>query len=95
MLTYDDITQQVVTECSGHLQEVGAKAYEDGAVIDIDESGRLACLSIYLGMVRFLQLNPGVWGDNVPASVGRISAKGKEVIGRRVSTEIGQSINMR
>lgn len=95
ILTYDEATQQVVTECSGHLQEIGAKAYEDGAVTDIDESGRIVCLSIYLGMIRFLQLNTGVSGDNGSPSAGRMSAKGKEVIGRRISTELGPSINMR
>lgn len=95
ILSYDDISQQVVTECSGELAEIGAKAYEDGSVVDIDDSGRIVCTSIYLGMIRFLQLNTGVWGDNMQAMAGRPSSKGKEVAGRRISTEVGISVNMR
>jgi hypothetical protein len=86
----------VITECSGHLEEIGAKAYEDGTVTAIDESGRLVCLSIYLGIIRFLQLNSVVWEGNIPTGpTGRVSAKGKEVVGKRVATEVGHSVNMR
>ncbi|KAI8583811.1 hypothetical protein K450DRAFT_220087 [Umbelopsis ramanniana AG] len=95
ILSYDDILQQVVTECSGQLAEIGAKAYDDGSVVDVDDSGRIVCTSIYLGMIRFLQLNTGVWGENMQPIAGRSSSKGKEVIGKRISTEVGISVNMR
>jgi hypothetical protein len=63
---------------------------------DIDEAGRIVCLSIYLGMIRFLQLNSSYWDDSIPSGTNeRSSAKGKEVIGRRMVTEVGQSVNMR
>ncbi|KAJ2957322.1 hypothetical protein NQZ79_g6952 [Umbelopsis isabellina] len=96
ILTYDDAAKQVITECSGHLAEIGAKSYEDGSMTDIDEAGRIVCLSIYLGMIRFLQLSSSYWDDSIPSGLNeRSSAKGKEVIGRRMVTEVGQSVNMR
>lgn len=96
ILTYDEVAKQVITECSGHLAEIGAKSYEDGSITDIDEAGRIVCLSIYLGMIRFLQLSSSYWDDSIPSGLNeRSSAKGKEVIGRKMVTEVGQSVNMR